>query len=91
MIEICVSEYICAIASREITINIFRMSSYMFVIYIILKLEGRQVTVTHACNSSYSGGTDQEDECSKPAWANSLRKIKPITKKCLWSGSRKKP
>jgi hypothetical protein len=27
--------------------------------------------VTHACNPSYSGGRDQEDRCSKPAWANS--------------------
>jgi hypothetical protein len=35
-------------------------------------------------NPSYSGGKDQEDCCSKPAWANSLQdpipKI-PITKK----------
>jgi hypothetical protein len=27
----------------------------------------------HACNPSYSGGTDQEDLGSEPAWANSLR------------------
>jgi hypothetical protein len=31
------------------------------------------VPVTHACNPSYSGGRDQEDHGSKPAWANSLR------------------
>jgi hypothetical protein len=30
-----------------------------------------QVPVAHACNSSYSGGRDQEDRGSKPAWANS--------------------
>jgi hypothetical protein len=27
--------------------------------------------VAHACNPSYSGGTDQEDHSSKPAQANS--------------------
>jgi hypothetical protein len=26
--------------------------------------------VSHACNPSYSGGRDQEDHGSKPAWAN---------------------
>jgi hypothetical protein len=40
--------------------------------------------VAHTCNPSYSGGRDQEDYSSKPAWANSLRdpisKI-PITKR----------
>jgi hypothetical protein len=30
-----------------------------------------QVLVAHACNPSYSGGRDQEDRSSKPAWANS--------------------
>jgi hypothetical protein len=29
--------------------------------------------VFHACNSSYSGGRDQEDLGSKTAWANSSR------------------
>jgi hypothetical protein len=29
--------------------------------------------VTHSCNPSYSGGRDQEDCNSKPAWANSLQ------------------
>jgi hypothetical protein len=29
------------------------------------------VLVVHACNLSYSGGRDQEDRGSKPAWANS--------------------
>jgi hypothetical protein len=27
--------------------------------------------VAHAYNPSYSGGSDQEDRSSKPAWANS--------------------
>jgi hypothetical protein len=43
-----------------------------------------QAPVAHACNPSYSGGRDQEDHCSKPAQANSLRapiSKKPITKK----------
>jgi hypothetical protein len=54
----------------------------------------RQVPVAHACNSSYSRGKDQEDQVSKPAWANSSRdpiwKI-PVTKKGWWSGSRYRP
>jgi hypothetical protein len=29
--------------------------------------------VAHACNPSDSGGRDQEDHGSKPAWANSSR------------------
>jgi hypothetical protein len=32
-----------------------------------------QARVTHACNPSYSGGSDQEDHGSKPAQANSLQ------------------
>jgi hypothetical protein len=43
-----------------------------------------QVPVAHACNPSYSGGRDQEDLSSKPAWANSSQDpilTKPITKK----------
>jgi hypothetical protein len=32
-----------------------------------------QVSVAHACNPSYSGGSNQEDWGSKPAQANSLR------------------
>jgi hypothetical protein len=39
----------------------------------------QQVPVAHDCNPSYSGGRDQEDDGSKPAWANSLRD--PILKK----------
>jgi hypothetical protein len=27
--------------------------------------------MAHACNPSYSGGRDQEDPSSKPAWVNS--------------------
>jgi hypothetical protein len=37
------------------------------------------LVVAHACNPSYSGGRDQEDRGSKPAWANSFRD--PISKK----------
>jgi hypothetical protein len=42
--------------------------------------------VAHAYNLSYSGGRDQEDSSSKPAWANSsmrsnLKKKKKSTKK----------
>jgi hypothetical protein len=38
-----------------------------------------QTPVAHTCNPSYSGGKDQEDRGSKPAWANGLRD--PISKK----------
>jgi hypothetical protein len=34
--------------------------------------------VAHACNPSYSGGRDQEDQGLKPAWASSSRD--PISK-----------
>jgi hypothetical protein len=37
-----------------------------------------QESVAHACNPSYSGGRDLEDQGSKPAQANSLRD--PISK-----------
>jgi hypothetical protein len=43
------------------------------------KVVPNQVLVTHACNPSYSGGTDQKDSDLKPAWANSSRD--PILKK----------
>jgi hypothetical protein len=42
--------------------------------------------VAHACDPSYSGGRNQEDHGSKPAWANSLQdpiSKKPFTKKGL--------
>jgi hypothetical protein len=29
-------------------------------------------TMVHTCNSSYSGGRDQEDHGSKPAWWESI-------------------
>jgi hypothetical protein len=29
--------------------------------------------VAHICNPNYSGGRDQEDRGSKPAWTNSLQ------------------
>jgi hypothetical protein len=40
--------------------------------------------VAHTCNPSYSGGRDQEDHGSKPAWGNSSHdpvSTKPITKR----------
>jgi hypothetical protein len=53
------------------------------------------VPVAHACNPSYSGGRDQEDQALKPAWANSLQdpilKKNPSQKKGWWSGSRYRP
>jgi hypothetical protein len=42
------------------------------------KIEINQVLVAHACNSSYSGGKDQEDCSSKPSQANSSQD--PISK-----------
>jgi hypothetical protein len=36
------------------------------------------VLMAHTCNSSYSGGRDQEDRRSKPAQANSFQD--PISK-----------
>jgi hypothetical protein len=29
--------------------------------------------MAHACSPSHSGGRDQEDDGSKPAWADSLK------------------
>jgi hypothetical protein len=43
------------------------------------ELKEGQVQVTHTYNPSYSGGRDQEDHGSKPAWANSSRD--PMSKK----------
>jgi hypothetical protein len=45
------------------------------------KKKWSQVLVAHACNPSYSGGKDQEDCGSKPAWANSS--WDPILKKTI--------
>jgi hypothetical protein len=36
---------------------------------------------TNAYNPSYSGGRDQEDHGSKPAWANSLQDLMSKKKK----------
>jgi hypothetical protein len=49
--------------------------------------------VAYACNSSYSGGGDEEDHGWKPAQAISSQDSKnPITKKMgWWSGSRCRP
>jgi hypothetical protein len=40
-----------------------------------------QVLVAYACDPSYSGGRDQEDLGSKPAWANSP--VRPYLEKTL--------
>jgi hypothetical protein len=37
-----------------------------------IKAGASPVLVAHTCNPSYSGDRNQEDCCSKPAWANSL-------------------
>jgi hypothetical protein len=55
----------------------------MFVRRNVMKKISR-VPVAHTCNPSYSGGSDQEDHSSKPAWANSLKDLiskKPFTQK----------
>jgi hypothetical protein len=42
--------------------------------------------MAHACSLIYSGGRDQENCSSKPAWANSSETLslkKPLTKKGL--------
>jgi hypothetical protein len=44
-------------------------------------LHSSQVSVGHTCNPSHSGGRNQEDGRSKPAWGNSLRD--PLLKKPL--------
>jgi hypothetical protein len=41
--------------------------------------------VAHACNPSYSGGSDQEDHGLRPVWGSSSQD--PISKKGWWSGS----
>jgi hypothetical protein len=61
-----------------------------------LKIKRRnQTPVTNICNPSYSGGRDQEDLGSKPAWANSswdpISKKPFFKKKGWWSGSRCRP
>jgi hypothetical protein len=51
------------------------------------KLGISQVLVAHACNPSYSGCRDQEDQSLKPAPANSSQYFiskKPITRKRAW-------
>jgi hypothetical protein len=45
---------------------------------LITKEKGSQALMAHACNPSYSGGRDQDDQGSKPAQANSLKD--PIAK-----------
>jgi hypothetical protein len=60
----------------------------------LVKNQNSWALLAHACNPSYSGGRDQEDQGSKPAWANSLGDPilkKTITKKGWWSASRYRP
>jgi hypothetical protein len=46
----------------------------MLVFYFQLKESWfSQAPVAHACNPSYSGGTNQEDLGLKPTWANILQ------------------
>jgi hypothetical protein len=45
-----------------------QISSVILVIF-ALKTSPRPGVVIHICNLSYSGGRDQEDNDSKPAWA----------------------
>jgi hypothetical protein len=40
----------------------------------------------HACNPSYSGGRDQEDRGSKPAWLNSSKEPISKTLQKNWAG-----
>jgi hypothetical protein len=55
--------------------------------------------VAHTCNPHHSGDRDQEDHCSKSAWANSSqdlskktkKKNHKKTKKGWWSGLRCRP
>jgi hypothetical protein len=49
--------------------------------YVLVKITRCWVPVAHACNPSYSAGTDQEAHSSKPAWGNSSQD--PISKKKL--------
>jgi hypothetical protein len=48
-----------------------------------------QAPVAHTCNPSYSGGRDQEDHGSKPAWVNSFQD--PISKKDFTKRAEFKP
>jgi hypothetical protein len=49
------------------------------------------VLVAHTYNPSYSGGREQDNRSSKPAWAwDPILKI-PNTKQGWWSGSRCRP
>jgi hypothetical protein len=72
-------------------LRIFYMLIDLLLIFIQLeKKEMDQALVAHICIPSYSGGREQEDCTSKPAWENSsqdpISKI-PNTKQGWWSGS----
>jgi hypothetical protein len=38
----------------------------------VINIRVSQVLVVHTCNPNYSGGRDWENQCLKPAQANSL-------------------
>jgi hypothetical protein len=44
-------------------------------------MEDSQALLPNACDPNFSGGRDQEDCSSKPAWANNSRD--PILKKTI--------
>jgi hypothetical protein len=54
----------------------------------LLKLQQKSTTgqalVTHACNPSYLGGRDQEDQDSRLAWATKARAYLENTQKECW-------
>jgi hypothetical protein len=49
----------------------------------LLKVQS-QALLAHPCNPSYSGGRDQEDHGSKPAWGNSSRPYFEKTHHTKW-------
>jgi hypothetical protein len=48
----------------------------------LIRVKPSWVLGAHTCNSSYSGGKNQENHSLKPTWANSLEDpiLKKITK-----------
>jgi hypothetical protein len=66
------------------TLNVYDLNSQSENIDWLVELKSKtqsQVLVAHACNSTYSGGRDQEDYGLKPVQTNSLQD--PISKKKL--------
>jgi hypothetical protein len=55
-------------------VALYLIFNSVFMVVMLFKVnEAGQMRVAHTCNPSYSGGRDQEDQGSKPAWANSLQ------------------